>query len=42
MLQIDPFHPVLHVQVFGFEQTPLTHDGEHIAARARSAVHEEN
>ena len=31
-LQVVPFHPVLHVHVFGLEQLPLTHDGEQIAA----------
>jgi hypothetical protein len=31
VLQVAPFHPELHVQVFGLVQIPLAHDGEQIA-----------
>jgi hypothetical protein len=35
LLQMDPFHPVLHEHTLGFEQLPLTHDGEQIAKREK-------
>ena len=41
MLQVDPFHPLLHVQVFGVEQIPLIQDEEQIAVSERSPADEE-